>query len=103
MRMQIAHKSQRNQSHHPKHAVAFKAVANQFISEQHARGNADAMIKHYEQTIRKNELFPAYYAAGEKRYLSRAQEDALGIGRDHVKFFIRGSLVRMIVSKKFEE
>ena len=61
------------------------------------------MIKHYEQTIRKNELFPAYYAAGEKRYLSRAQEDALGIGRDHVKFFIRGSLVRMIVSKKFEE
>ena len=45
-----------------KFIIPFDAIGKSFIKEQISRGNADATVKHYEQTIRRISKVECYQA-----------------------------------------
>ena len=62
----------------------FKNYASAFIDVQKGRGNADQTIKHYEQTIRKLEIFFCwlYCKRHEYDYDSLSKEDRIFMGEN---------------------
>ena len=58
-----------------KYIIPFDAVGKAFIKEQISRGNAEATVKHYEQSIKRISKFLCWFDDSENRYqqLSEAQ------------------------------